>query len=110
MRSRSVTSLSAVVMNRRSEATGCRRARISQAELVDLELEVIDLAVGVDRLPRELGVALGEGAHRGLDHLLDARPHEQHLLAQRPSSFSYSRSVWRSAMHRSLSNFSRSDR
>ena len=83
MRSRSVTIFSAVVMKRRSDATGWRVREDAQAQLVDLDLEPVDLAVDsivawASSLSRSTSAS-----HAVRDHLLDLRAHEQQLLAQR---------------------------
>ena len=54
----------------------------AQAQLVDLDLQPVDLAVDCDRLLGELAVALDERADAAVDHLLDLGAHEQQLLAQ----------------------------
>jgi predicted HD phosphohydrolase len=52
----------------------------AKALVVDLDLEPVDLAVELDRLLRQVAVALHERADAALEHLLDLGPHQEELL------------------------------
>ena len=75
IRSRSALIFMAEVMSRRSAAMGGWSGEELQAAVVDLDLEVVDLAVAGDDLLGQLRPALDEGVHRLVDALLHQRAH-----------------------------------
>ena len=82
MRSRSVTSFSAVVRKRRSDATGCRRASTCmQSSSMSISSWLILRSSG-DHLLGQRAVAIDQRADAARDDVLDLGAHQQQLLAQ----------------------------
>lgn len=65
---------------RRHRLTGGEDA---QRQLVHLTFEAVDAAIHAHRLARQLAVAFGERVDALDNHLLDERPHEEDLVAER---------------------------
>ena len=81
MRSRSITDLEMLMIRRRSEAAGWRRARNAQAFLVDVGFHLVDLVIDLAHLLGQAGVGLDQRGDGVVDLLLDQTAHRQEVAA-----------------------------